>query len=88
MNLYQDRITLEPGKRGGKPSIRGLRITVYDVLDWMAQGMSEQQIVEDYPELSVKDARACLDFADRREHQVADGTNTWTTSRSCGTKII
>jgi uncharacterized protein (DUF433 family) len=70
MNAYQNRITLEPGKRGGRPFIRGLRITVYDVLDWMAQGMSEQQIIEDYPELSVEDIRACLAFAARREHQV------------------
>lgn len=67
---YQDRITLEPGKRGGKPCIRGMRITVYDVLDWMAQGMTEQQIVEDYPELVVEYIRACLAFAADREHRL------------------
>lgn len=70
MNSYQDRITLTPGKRGGKPCIRDLRITVYDVLDWMSQGMTEQQIVEDYPELTVEDIRACLAFAAHREHQL------------------
>lgn len=70
MSSYQQRITLEPGKRGGKPCIRGLRITVYDVLDWMSQGLSEQQIVEDYPELAVDDIRACLAFAAQREHQM------------------
>jgi uncharacterized protein (DUF433 family) len=70
MNSYQDRITLEPGKRGGKPCIRGLRITVYDVLDWLAHGMSEQEITQDYPELVVEDIRACLAFAAQREHQL------------------
>lgn len=67
---YHDIITIEPGKRGGKPCIRGMRITVYDVLDWLAQGMSEQQIIEDYPELTVEDIRACLAFAANREHQL------------------
>jgi len=70
MNRFEGRITLEAGKRGGKPCIRGLRITVYDVLDWMSQGISEQQIVEDYPELTVEDIRACLAFAAQREHQL------------------
>lgn len=68
---YQNRITIEPGKRGGKPCIRGMRITVYDVLDWLAQGMTEKQILEDYPELVVEDIRACLAFAANREHQLA-----------------
>lgn len=68
---YQSRITIEPGKRGGKPCVRGLRITVYDVLDWLAQGMSEQDITTDYPELSVEDIRACLAFAANREHQLS-----------------
>jgi len=70
MSNYQDRITLEPGKRGGKPCIRSLRITVYDVLDWMSQGMTEPQIIEDYPELTVDDIRACLAFAAQRERQL------------------
>ncbi len=65
-----ERITLEPGKRGGKPCVRGLRITVYDVLGWLAAGMSEAEILADYPELELADIRACLAFAAEREHQV------------------
>jgi len=68
---YRDFITLEPGKRGGKPCIRGLRITVYDVLAWMADGMSEAEILEDYPELESNDIRACLAFAADREHSLS-----------------
>lgn len=60
---YQDRITTEPGKRGGKPIIRGLRITVYDVLDYPASGMSEEEIPSDFPELEQEDIRACPAFA-------------------------
>lgn len=67
---YRQRITVEPGKRGGKPCIRGMRITVYDVLAWLASGMTEEQIIEDYPELSKDDIRACLAFAADREHQL------------------
>ncbi len=65
-----ERITLEPGKRGGKPCVRSLRITVYDVLGWLAAGMSEAEILADYPELELADIRACLAFAAEREHQV------------------
>lgn len=65
---YQDRITIEAGKRGGKPCIRGLRITVYDVLGWLAAGMSEAEILADYPELEQEDIRASLAFAAEREH--------------------
>ena len=57
---YQDYITIEIGKRGGKPCIRSMPITVYDVLDWLASGMSESEILEDYPELTQNDIRACL----------------------------
>lgn len=67
---YRQRITIEPGKRGGKPCIRGMRITVYDVLAWLASGMTEEQIVDDYPELSKDDIRACLAFAADREHHL------------------
>ena len=67
---YRQRITIEPGKRGGKPCIRGMRITVYEVLAWLASGMTEEQIVEDYPELSKDDIRACLAFAADREHHL------------------
>jgi uncharacterized protein (DUF433 family) len=68
---YRNIITLEPGKRGGKPCIRGLRITVYDVLAWLAEGMSEAEILEDYPELETNDIRACLAFAADREHSLS-----------------
>jgi uncharacterized protein (DUF433 family) len=65
-----DRITVEPGKRGGKPCVRGLRITVYDVLGWLAAGMTEQEILADYPELVSEDIRACLTYAAEREHRI------------------
>ncbi len=65
-----DRITVEPGKRGGKPCVRGLRITVYDVLGWLAAGMTEQEILADYPELITEDIRACLAYAAEREHRI------------------
>jgi len=65
-----ERITLEPGKRGGRPCIRGLRITVYDVLSMLANGMSEAEILDDYPELEPDDLRACLGFAAQREHNL------------------
>ena len=67
---YRKIITIEPGKRGGKPCIRGLRITVYDVLDYLASGMSEDQILEDFPDLTREDIRACLAFAADRERRV------------------
>jgi len=68
---YQDHITIETGKRGGKPCIRSMRITVYDVLDWLASGMSEAEILEDFPELKLEDIRACLAFAADREHKLS-----------------
>lgn len=71
MNDYRDHITIDPGKRGGKPCIRSMRITVYDVLDWLASGLSEAQILEDYPELTQDDIRACLAFAASRERQLS-----------------
>lgn len=68
---YHERITLEPGKRGGKPCIRGLRITVYDVLEMLANGMSSEEIIADFPELDIADIRACLAFAADRERRLA-----------------
>lgn len=62
-----ERITLDPGKRGGKPCIRGMRITVGDVLEWLADGMSEDEILEDFPELELADIRACLAYAAERQ---------------------
>jgi uncharacterized protein (DUF433 family) len=63
-------ITLEPGKRGGRPCIRGLRITVYDVLSMLSSGMSEAEILEDFPELTRDDILSVLAYAADREHQV------------------
>ena len=61
MKSYRDIITIEPGKRGGRPCIRGMRISVYDVLGWLAAGMSNEQIIEEYPELTLEDRHlACL----------------------------
>ena len=69
---YQNIITIEPGKRGGKPCIRKMRISVYDVLGWLAAGMSQAEIIDDFPELTAEDIRACLEFvADRERRLVA-----------------
>jgi uncharacterized protein (DUF433 family) len=67
---YRRVITIEPGKRGGKPCIRGLWITVYDVLDYLASGMSEAEILRDFPDLTADDLRACLAFAADRERKL------------------
>jgi uncharacterized protein (DUF433 family) len=66
---YREIITIEPGKRGGQPCIRGMRITVYDVLSYMAAGMSEEEVISDFPELTHEDILACLSFAADRERQ-------------------
>ncbi len=65
-----DRITLEPGKRGGRPCVRGLRISVYDVLSMLSGGMSQQEVLDDFPELTHEDILAVLSYAADREHQV------------------
>lgn len=65
-----NRITITAGKRGGKPCIRNLRITVYDVLGWLANGMSVREIIEDFPEIEEADITACLSFAAQREHNL------------------
>ena len=67
---YRKYITIEPGKRSGKPCIRGLRITVTDVLEYLASGMSEDQILSDFPELTREDIKACLAFAADRERKL------------------
>lgn len=68
---YRDIITMEPGKRSGKPCIRGMRITVQDILEYLAGGMTEAEILSDFPELTSEDIRACLTFAANRERQLA-----------------
>jgi len=67
---YHDIITIEPGKRNGKPCIRGMRITVQDVLEYLASGMTEAEILADFSELTRDDIRACLSFAADRERKL------------------
>lgn len=69
MNNYQSIITIEPGKRGGKPCIRGMRITVGDILTWLSSGMSIEEILNDYDELTEQDIYAALKFAADRENR-------------------
>ena len=66
---YQDIITIEPGKQGGKPCIRGMRITVYDVLSYLASGMTYEEVLDDFPYLTQEDILACLSYAADRERQ-------------------
>lgn len=68
---YSKIITIEPGKRGGKPCIRGMRMTVSDVLGYLASGMSEDDVLRDFPYLTREDIRACLAFAADRERRLA-----------------
>ncbi len=67
---YSAIITVDPGKCGGRPCIRGLRIAVHDVLGYLASGMTEQQILDDFPDLTAQDIRACLAFAADRERRI------------------
>lgn len=67
---WKNLITIDPEKRGGKPCIRGLRMTVYDVLEYLASGMSEEDILKDFPDLTREDIRACLTFAADRERKL------------------
>lgn len=64
---YQEIITIEPAKRGGKPCIRGMRITVYDVLEYLSSGMSQTEVLEEFPYLTATDIQACLAYAADRE---------------------
>ena len=67
---YDHIITIEPGKRSGKPCIRGMRITVYDILEYLASGMTEDEILTDFSELTREDIKACLAFAADRERKL------------------
>ncbi|MGH8520907.1 MAG: DUF433 domain-containing protein [Gammaproteobacteria bacterium] len=68
---YRQRITIEPGKRGGKPCIRGMRITVYEVLEYLASGMTVEEVLADFDYLTREDIQACLAYAaDRERHQL------------------
>jgi uncharacterized protein (DUF433 family) len=68
---YQKIITIEPGKRSGKPCIRGTRMTVTDVLEYLAGGMTQEELLKDFPDLTAEDIRACLAFAADRERKLA-----------------
>ncbi len=70
MKHYSEIITINAQTRFGRPSIRGMRITVYDILGWLASGMSQQDILEDYPELTPEDLKAVLSYAADREHKI------------------
>lgn len=72
---YKDIITIEPSIRGGQPTIRGMRITVYDVLKMLGSGMSEKEILSDFPELNHQDIQAVLLYASEREHFLATTTH-------------
>ena len=67
---YQDYITIDPNKRGGKPCVRGLRITVYEVLEYLASEMTEAEILADFPDLTAEDLKACIAFAADRERRL------------------
>ena len=67
---YRDVITIEPGRRGGKPTMRGMRITVQDVLEYLASGMTVEEVLADFPDLTREDIRACLAFAADRERRL------------------
>ena len=67
---YQKIITIEPGKRGGRPCVRKMRIAVADVLGWLAAGMTHAEIIDDFPELTEEDIRACLEYAADRERRL------------------
>jgi len=71
---WQDRISITPGVRSGKPCVKGTRITVYDVLEYLAGGMTEVQILADFPDLTAEDLRACLAFAAARERRLASSS--------------
>ena len=73
MQDYREIISLEPGKRGGKPCIRHMRITVYDILGWLAAGMTTEEIVKEYPEMTKQDVQASLAFAADRDHHLVVG---------------
>ena len=70
MTDYKTIITIESGKRSGKPCIRGMRITVYDILGWLASGKTKKEIIKDYPELKEEDILAALSFAANRERTI------------------
>ncbi len=67
---WRERITVEPGKRGGRPCVRGMRITVYDVLSYLAAGRTTAELLDDFPYLTAEDVQACLAYAAERERRM------------------
>ena len=82
-NMRLERITINPAVATGKPCIRNLRITVYDVLEYLASGMSQEEIVKDFPELTKEDIRACLAFAADRERRPTRARGSSSVHASC-----
>jgi uncharacterized protein (DUF433 family) len=70
MHHYSERITIDSRTRFGRPCIRGMRISVYDILSWLASGMTKQNILKDFPELTEEDIQAALSYAADREHKI------------------
>ena len=70
MKNFREIITIDPNVRFGKPCVRNTRISVYDVLSWLASGMTIQEVLEDYPELTITDVQACLAYAAEKEHRI------------------
>lgn len=70
MKHYSERITIDAQKRFGRPTIRGMRISVYDILSWFANGMTVEEIISDFPELTIEDIQAALSYAADREHKL------------------
>jgi uncharacterized protein (DUF433 family) len=70
MKHYSEIVTIDPQVRFGRPCIRGMRITVYDILSWLASGMTTKEIIEDYPELTDEDVKAALAYAAERENKI------------------
>jgi len=81
---YREIISIEPGKRGGRPCIRGMRISVYDILGWLAAGMTNEQIIKAFPELTLEDIRAALAYAADRDHHLIGSVKFATSSADLG----
>ena len=82
MNHYREIITIEPDKRSGQPCIRGMRITVYDIFEYLASGMTVAEVLDDFPELTETDIRACFAYAaDKEKSQMVVYTNNLSIAR-------
>lgn len=82
---YRKLITIEAGKRGGRPCIRGMRITVDDILGWLAAGMTNEEILDGFPELRLNDIRAALEYAAEHERRIGEAGDSNDFSTACTT---